>query len=281
MSSSEVRYRRPLNSDQLIVIGLLFRFRFGTTEYFAWRFNKPSGKHIQKRLNILEQQGYIAKHYDKSYKLQGKPAAYYLLPKAAKLLQTKYPDGVTDQAIKNRYKDKDASEQFITHSLAIVDVYRQLRILYDTRLTMYAKIDLSLDQFCYFPKWLPDAFVTLKGGAKGSGKERQFFLDVFEETTPFFVLIRRIKSYLTYAQSDLWESETDTPLPAILMVCETEGTQKRLRRRIKKELDELWDDELATFYTTTKQELADSNQQADKIWQLAIDTKVVRSMKLM
>jgi SOS-response transcriptional repressor LexA len=76
----------------------LYKFRFGSSDLIAKRFNKPSGKYVQKRLHILEDQGYIARRYDKSYKLQGKPAAYYLLPSAARLLQAQQPDFITDKA---------------------------------------------------------------------------------------------------------------------------------------------------------------------------------------
>jgi hypothetical protein len=252
----------------------LYKFRFGSSDLIAKRFNKPSGKYVQKRLHILEDQGYIAKHYEKSYKLQGKPAAYYLLPRAAKLLQAQHPDFITDQGIKNRYKDKLASESFIAHCLGIYTIYTKLKALYGDNLIFFSKSDLSFDKYDYFPKWLPDAYMIIKGGVKGTGQQRLFFLDIFEETTPFFVLVRRIKSYLSYAQSEQWDGD----LPTILMIFETASTQKRLNKRIAKELDQLWDDELVSFYTTTKQQLMASNYQNDKIWQSVTELDVIKSL---
>lgn len=275
MSRLEPKYRRPLNNDQLLVLRLLFNFRFGSSDFIASYFNKPSGKYVQKRLNILEDQGYIARHYDKSYKLQGKPAAYYLLPKAAKLLQKHIKDFITDQSIKNRYKDKVASERFINHSLGIFRTYLQLQAIYGNSLLFFTKSNLNLEKYDFFPKWLPDSYLSLKGGAKGTGKQHQFFLDLFEETTPFFVLIRRIKNYLSYDQSGEWGGD----LPIILMITETTSTQKRLRRRITKELREYRGNRIVAFYTTTKQELTNSSRQNDKIWQLATKPEVVRSLQ--
>ena len=131
MSNIKSKYRRPLNDDQLYVLELLFRFRFGDSAMLATCFDKPSSKSVQKRLKILEDQGYIAKRYDKSYKLLGKPAAHYLLPKGAKLFRAhiEKPDDIPDQAIKNRYKDKDASDKFINHSFGIFNVYLKLHSL--------------------------------------------------------------------------------------------------------------------------------------------------------
>jgi hypothetical protein len=119
--------------------------------------------------------------------------------------------------------DKNASEQFMTHCLGIFGLFNQLKALYGNNLMLYAQSDLCFDKYDYFPKWLPDAYIIIiKGRAKGTGKQRQFFLDIFEETTPFFVLVRRIKSYLSYAQSEQWEGD----LPTILMIFEAVSTQR-------------------------------------------------------
>ena len=42
MSVSEVKYRRPLNSEQIEVLNILFRFRFSTNEQLARYFGKQS-----------------------------------------------------------------------------------------------------------------------------------------------------------------------------------------------------------------------------------------------
>jgi hypothetical protein len=53
---------------------------------------------------------------------------------------------------------------------------------------------------CFLPDPLHDAYVRVKT-SKG---EKEFYLDIFEDSQPFFVLIRRIKKYLDYAGSDEW-----------------------------------------------------------------------------
>src|SRR5437667_6662229 len=78
------KYRKKLNEEQVEVLQMLYRFRFASSEQIAQFQAKPGAKAIQKRLKILEDQGLIAKRYDKSYKLQGKPAAYYLTPTGAR-----------------------------------------------------------------------------------------------------------------------------------------------------------------------------------------------------
>jgi DNA-binding HxlR family transcriptional regulator len=270
----EPKYRRPLNNDQLDVLYTLYHYRFATSTQLAAYHERTSNKHIQKRLKILEDQGYIAKRYDKTYKLQGKPAEYYLTPKGAKILQPLFDKGyISDQAIKNRYKDKTASRKFIDHNLDILSVYLQLKTMYPKKLEIFlTPIMLKREDYDYFPKWKPDIYFTIKGGEKGQGKTHQYFLDIFDEHIPFFIRVRRIKSYIIYADSGEWEGE----FPTILMVCENSSTQKRLRRRITKELNEVYDDD-TRFYTTTMGEfIAGVSDRA--VWQYVTDTETFSNL---
>jgi hypothetical protein len=84
------KYRRPLNPNQLNTLLFLFKFRFGTSQLLSSAFGNKSRRSMHQTLKILEEQEYIAKHYNASYKLQGRPAAYYLLPNAIHVIQSRY-----------------------------------------------------------------------------------------------------------------------------------------------------------------------------------------------
>ena len=60
MSKAEVSYRRPLNSEQLLVLRLLYCYRFGTCKYVAQFLDKKDIKVVQKKLKILEEQECIS-----------------------------------------------------------------------------------------------------------------------------------------------------------------------------------------------------------------------------
>lgn len=254
---SEPKYRKKLNQEQLAVLNLLYTFRFASNEHIARYQKKPNSKHVQKRLKILEDQEYIAKRYDKSYKLKGKPAAYYLLPKGARALI-----GLGDRDenepinIKRIYKDKDVSEGFIQHSLNILGAYLALSALHGNKLDFFTKSDLKYEQFEFYPQPLPDAHVRIS--AKDGDKN--FLLDIFEDTQPFFVLIRRIKKYLEYAGSGDWPEES---LPTILMIVENKSVHKRLRKRIAKELRDSYEE--VSFATTRLEYLLDPEYKS-KVW---------------
>lgn len=71
------KYRRPLNPEQLAVLQWLYQYRFSTSKQLVTHLRKPNLKAIQNKLQILEQQGFISKHYDKTYKLAGRAAEYF------------------------------------------------------------------------------------------------------------------------------------------------------------------------------------------------------------
>ncbi|HSW91250.1 MAG TPA: replication-relaxation family protein [Candidatus Saccharimonadales bacterium] len=257
LNTSEPKYRKKLNKEQIAVLHLLYKFRFASSEQIAAYQEKPSSKSIQKRLKILEDQGFIAKRYDKSYKLKGKPAAYYLLPKGAREVPAR-TDRAEDEPInvKSIYKDKDVSESFIQHCLNILDIYLTLRTPQSSTLSFYTKSDLKYEHYEYFPQPLPDLYIRLKT----EEGEKEFFLDVFENNQPFFVLIRRIKRYLEYAGSGEWPNEI---LPIILLVVESPSVHRRLRKRILRELQESYED--IVFATTSLNSLFNPDRK-DEEW---------------
>lgn len=136
--------------------------------------------------------------------------------------------------IKRLYKDRDVSESFIGHCLNVLSVYLELKALYPAqgKLGYFTKSQLNYEKYDFFPSPLQDAYIHLKANKE----DKHFFLDIFEDTQPFFVLIRRIKKYLDYAGSGDWDAYSDDALPTVLMVVQNKSIHKRLRKRIAYEL---------------------------------------------
>lgn len=150
----------------------------------------------------------------------------------------------------------------------MVSICLRLKACYgDDKLKFFTKSHLNHEQYDYFPQPLPDAFIQLEVSYGGESERREFFLDTYDETTPYFVLLCRVKKYMQYAGEGDWEANNDTELPVILIVCETNSTQKRLRRRIAKELRDSYEEVM--FATTTKGALlASSNQEDGNVWKV-------------
>lgn len=236
------KHRRKLNAEQLEVLGLLYKFRFGTNDLFAQYFGKKDRSFVFNRLKILLQQQFIGKRFDPSYRLAGKPAAYYLTPTGARKLE----EQGEEINIKSIYKDKTVSEQFIRHSLDIFKTYLELREK-RAEIKFFTKAYLGAEAYDYFPKPLPDAFISLNSGSA----TKRYFLDIFDETTLPFVIKRRVRLYTDYWESGAWD-DTGADFPEIIFVCSNSKQQTRVQKVIEK----AFDDEIVAWVLTAPQ-LAD------------------------
>jgi DNA-binding MarR family transcriptional regulator len=260
--SSTVKYRRPLNRQQLTTLHYLYYYRFCTSRQLARSLQKSSHKAIQAKLQILEAQEYIAKRYDTSYKLAGRPAEYYITPKGARALEEAKPGTTTPRATKNFYRNKTVSNDFVKHSLAIFSTSQQLLALYGEqearKLMSITKAGTVLHDDR--PAWAPDLYLQYNVTKTAT---RHYFLDVWDGTKPFFVTVRKTQNYVSHKEEGDWHE--DIPYPAILAVCKDRHSQAKLSRQIKRILYNTYDDELV-FATTTEQLLYQAAAPTDKIW---------------
>lgn len=239
-----VKRRRKLNTEQLEVLELLYKFRFGTNDLIAQYFGKKDRSFVFKRMAILLERGLVGKRFDSSYRIQGKPAAYYLLPDGARTIAKNRDADDTDEVnIKSIYKDATLSDGFIKHCLEIFALYNSLNAKYDD-LDFLTPRDLA--GFEDYPKPLPDAVLEL--GPKTC------FLQFLDEAQPFFTVVRKIMQHVAYCKSGDW-TQISTSQPMMLFVCESAALQKRTQKKIaavlRKELDDF------AFATTTKSEATD------------------------
>jgi DNA-binding HxlR family transcriptional regulator len=268
VGSNRGTYRRSLNSEQIVVLEWLYRFRFSTSRQLAVLLKKSSHKAIQNKLQILEAQGLLGKRYDKSYKLAGRSAEYYLTPHGGRWL-AHYTEPLSDAdkkkhvvihelVLKALYKNKTVSDSFIQHCLQVADTAQMAETIYGDKLHIFSASDLA--PYEQFPSWRPDLYLSLK---PTSDLERQrYMLDVWDDTKPLFVSVRKMRSYIKDEDEGDWYE--DTPYPYILAVCIDDKSQKKLKRQIVKAVDETYSE--LTFATTTLEKLQNSTKPTDKIW---------------
>ena len=259
MNKADVKYRRLLNDNQVKVLHWLYWVRFSTSKQIAAHLRRSDHKTIQNKLQILEQQGLIGKRYDKSYKLQGRPAEYYLTPNGARQLEKHKPKATNTWAVKSLYKNKTVSDEFLTHCINVTETALTLKFLYGDKLSVYTKSYMV--QYSNYPTWTPDLYFQLK--ISGQDQPQHYFLDIWDNTKPFFVSVRKNRNYLIFKDSGDWLEDTD--YPANLAICEDPKAQKKLNRQIRRILDDTGEFD-AIFATTTKQQLEEATMPADKIW---------------
>jgi hypothetical protein len=268
MVRTEPKYRRPLNTSQLNVLKLLYKFRFADTELLASYGNVSHRRVIFSRINILYQQGYIGRHYDSSYRIDRKKAVYFLLPKGMKALKG-LPDFDTT-VINSIYKDKIASEQFRARCLNIFTICCKLKAIYGDKIKFCTKSDLVV--FDYFPQPPPDAYIKIKLET-GDGATKHFFLDYYDLATPFFLHRKRIDRYIKYDEEGDWDV-TKTDLPIFLSVSENPTLVKRTLKRMAQAVDDSLYSE-AKFYGADLTAITQMETPTDKLWRLAGETKLI------
>jgi hypothetical protein len=230
-----VQHRRKLNTEQVVVLELLYKFRFGSNDLIAQYFGKKDRSFVFRRLSILHEQGLIGKRFEPSYRLQGKPAAYYLLPEGARVLKQHRDEGDTDGInIKGIYKDATISERFVNHCFTIFALYNRLMVSYGDELDFLSKSDLA--GYDNFPSPFPDAYLTLQT----NDGTKHFFLDVLDDDAHLLIdASKKIKRYLDYRQSGDW-AIIGGSIPVILFACNTEAACEKVQKRCDALVSKAW-----------------------------------------
>jgi len=249
------KYRRPLNDKQLLILKLLFKFRFLTVGLLqSAQGHKYQATH-NDRLKVLYDQKYIGRHYNDSYRIDRRYAEYFILPDGISALKSLNIFKPT--VLKKLYKDKTAKPQFIAHSLGIFELYNTVRRLYPDTFSFYTKTELTgRDDM---PDIMPDAYLK----PIDSSKIKDFYLDSVDDLAQLLLVKRKITNYIKHCDSDEWQ-DTGKTYPEVLLVTELETTEKTLHKYVEKRLS--YSEADVKFYTTSKKALIESQSTNEKIW---------------
>lgn len=247
---------RKLNQNQIDVLLLLYKFRFVTSNLLTQKLKLQHRNSINSRLQILEEQEYLGRRYDKSYKMMNKPASYFMLPKGFAVLRGM--DGISNSTLKNMYKDAQATDGFVERSLAIFGIYNKLESIFGQRFDMFSKSELTgMDDM---PEKLPNGLIRLKTSDSPRAKERNLFLYYAEEREPLFAISNVITKQLAYGDSEDWNDLFSKP-PSVIILCDTPALEKRLHRQAGRVEDEAAKDQ--KFFTTNVQEVMTATASSD------------------
>lgn len=261
MTTVEPKYRRPLNSEQRKVLVFLYRVRFSTNKQIATYLGKTSHKTIQDKLRRLEDQGFIGKRYETSYKLAGRAAEYFLTPKGSRQLSA--DDEIdNERAMKALYRNKTVSPEFIFRSVRLVDIIFTLKATYPDNLFIATRNDLL--RYTSFPSWTPDLF--LRFNDIDSPDRAEYVLDVWDGSQPFFVSVRKVRTYINYTLSYDW-MESLGEKPIALIICPDEKMQRKLNKQIRRALNDHDAHNAISFATITKYQL-EAPKGSSPLWSL-------------
>ena len=247
----EKKKERNLNKGQIATLKLLYQYRFITSELLA----KVEGKkHLQvtrSRLATLEKQGYIGRRYDSSYKLLGKFAAYYLLPKGLQYLKS--VEVAEPQAIKMIYNDRKASGKFVDFCLQVCSTAQSLLSFYGDEVKVFSRTELL--NYDYFPQPQPDLYMSIK-----RKPVRHYFVDLYDDNTPAFVMAKKLRQYIDHCESGEWDS-TDSAYPEIVIACTSPAAEQRVRKKLSPIVEGVQGS--LAVYTVTEARLLDESAISD------------------
>ena len=256
MKESSKKYN--LNSKQIRLLKLIFKFRFVTSTLLAKHLKLSSHVVVNHSLKILLEQDYIGRSYKKSYRLQGKGARYYLAPKGLKYLRKEH--GLNEKALHAFYKNKTVNQTFVDHCLDVFSAYIRLSSNTPDRFNIYSKYELH--GLNYFPYPAPDLY--LRRIVPSEDKPNDYFLDIFDSPL-FYVIKKRFAQYVDHFDEGDWETKTKRGYPAMLLACPNSYMENKLQVYTKDSLDDAGIDELDIYTTTVKALYKITNQKAE-IW---------------
>ena len=243
----EPKYRRPLNDTQLTILNELYRFRIGTTELLTSALQASDKNLLNRKLAILHEQGYIGRIYEPSYHLVHRHASFYLSTAGVKVLKAIPGNKYSSKVLANIKRLKHPSDKFIDHALGVFETCNQIKAQIGDSIRVFTRSELA--EFDYFPETRPDAFIRLKT----THGEQHYLLEYIENSIPFRVILGKLNSYIKYSDEGEWDA-TNSPLPPVLLVCDSPQLEKRVQKYGQTVLQEA-DDEVLRFYTTSIQKL--------------------------
>jgi predicted transcriptional regulator len=240
----EPKYRRPVSSNQVKLLYILFKFRFGTSDLIASIVKKDRST-IYESLRTLEQQGYVHKFHDSSYRLRGRPAIYTLVAKGIKYLRD--TGKVNQTTLRNFYKNKRIAvenESLVDQCLLVFRIFNVLKAQTGQTFSIYTKYELNKEDFVSPP---PELWLQ----RQSKSQKPDYILDIFPAGTMTWLLRKRLRQHQEFAD------EYEYLYPNVLLVAGNPNTERRLFKQVESAIQDF------EFYITQQDMLLGGGK---KIW---------------
>ncbi len=256
---SKLHKEYALNANQNHILKILYKFRFTTSTLLA-SFNGIHRVNSHKSLEASKRHKYIDSHYNKSYKLLGKGARYYLAPKGLKILKERFQ--LDEQVLHAMYKNKSVTEGFIDHNIDTVTIYLNIADVYPDIFDIYTKTELS--SFDIFPDPRPDLFLNrLK---ESQTRTNQYFIELHHDKPPINAR-RRLSDLLEHYDEGEWDKDV---YPTLCFVLKDHRAQQSFINYATRVLDSTGMDDEITILTTHIKEFG---SQENTIWANTVNDK--------
>lgn len=202
-----------------------------------------NNRRIAQWLKDLRDKQYVEWIYDgDDFVNKTKPAIYYLGLNGIRYLRT--TDEYPPAELRKRYKESSRKPDFVARSILIADGCLDLeaKTVGRTHYTFVTATDYadSDNEYYFLGDLKPDlCFVKQTPKTKAS-----YLLEIFDPTTPRYIVKKRLQDYVIYLSDGEWQSEIgDDKPPIVLLACPTKIDLIYAKRRTRKLLEDIQEDE--------------------------------------
>jgi len=210
MRKYETQTRYSISKAQEQVLLYLHKYRFITSDLLAELLVKDRST-IYERLFVLEQQGYIKKQYDKTFRIRLRPATYCLAPAGIRYLKHH-----GTERTQLHYKSKNLAEEQIDIQLLYMKIGIMLRKHYPNKFNSYTKYQLNPDDYIN-----PTLHLKFEGA---NSTIPDYFVELFPAFTLSWRIRKRINQHIEAAD------EVEYKYPNLLLIAGNKSTERRIIR---------------------------------------------------
>jgi hypothetical protein len=247
----------PITKQQQAILRLIYRYRY-LNRLQVQAFLAHSDKRRSSRwLKDLKEKDYLSWIYDDTnHTNKNRPAVYFMGLSGIRWLRENedYPA----EELRKRYKDSSRRPDFIARSLVIAVCCLNVASKATSR-TQYTYVTaadyLSPDSdYNFLEELRPHLFISKETPTTKSS----YLLEIFDTTTPRYMVKKRLKHYLEYLSDGYWEDETgDDEPPVVLIACPGGKELAYANRQTQKLLSEIYgedipEDIIVSFATTAQ-----------------------------
>jgi Fe2+ or Zn2+ uptake regulation protein len=245
---------QKLTGQQQRVLKLLFKFRFVSAGLLA----DVMGIRRASVYEVLEQlvtKGLVAKVYKPEFRIDRKPA-YYYLNKTGVTAVRKVMD-VKEPVVHALYKNDEMTQEFIVHSMKLMQCYMAIARILPEDTQIFSKTEIN--RFKQFPKNRPDLYIRT-----ADGKEA---IIVLVDDKPAYIVRKRLDEILAHSEDEEWGSGD---YPRICFVLQDNSAKYSFLFTARKKLDGMGVDEELPVLATS---LPAFSEEGLRIWSSAFNPK--------
>lgn len=245
-----------INQSQLELLKFIAKYRLVTSRQVQQNFGYKSRTSVNNKLQRLVGTELVGMKYDKSKKLSGVPAIYYLTPLGLREIKKHLPY-ITEAIIRAAYSDNNASETLMEKSAELFNVTQSLLTHYPGMTVLTAR---QIGDLGYFPRPLPDLYLA----DKYSEDIKRYFLFNLRDVKRYDIAVRNmVTKLIAYRESEAY-AESGNEFPTILLVCHSAAVERLAQRIMRSALSKSY--ESMPAYTTSYMALSKLESMDQLIW---------------